>query len=711
MNVDLGQNLPIESDLPDSSVKPERGRAREIGLFRLGFLISLLTALMALAAFSLVRERVSAARVVAESQSQITLQHATDALADKVRALFSTQEQLIRLASLELHMINCCDTPAREAADAALVDAVRQNPLGLQALAVRDESGATLLSVGVDPEGAPNEPVAALGVGLPWRTPTGRHIAHFTRLMPSMPGVILRVTVDLDVLASAAEVAAPPGSMTRLYRLFDGAVLSPLTFAEVTPASTPVAPIEYLDRETVSQFIGNDHGWSVTKAPHGVTSMMSFVTLHELGLVVAVRWTKAHGTAMLPIGDQSLWLAPMAVLLAGLVITAIILTVARRHHARFERQEAELAIVGQNAAQQELEALVSCSPAMLYRGRMTMGGDFVRDYLTPNTLQVTGWSPDVLADPDKMWDLLSADDRLLRELNYKRAAREGSSATEYRIQRPDGSFAWLRNEAKALRQLPGGEVEVAGAITNITREREIAAYASMQNRLASLGEISASLAHELTQPMTVIGIASALAQRIVDSLPEKLDLPRHLKTIGDQTDRASDIIRHLRAYGRMDGGALVEVSLRAAVHGALGLVGMALRESAVDITVDISDDLPAVRARQVQVEQVLVNLIINARDAMSANPPSARRVTLRARVAGGSVRLDVEDTGPGVPTALVERLFEPFFTTKSVGEGTGLGLSLCQTMMRQFGGSISVANGRMGAVFTLQFPVDTANKA
>ena len=150
---------------------------------------------------------------------------------------------------------------------------------------------------------------------------------------------------------------------------------------------------------------------------------------------------------------------------------------------------------------------------------------------------------------------------------------------------------------------------------------------------------------------------------------------------------------------------MTDVSLKAAVHGALGLEGMALRESNVDVTIVINDDLPTVRARQVQVEQILVNLLINARDAMSANPGNARRVALRGSQHRNCVRLEIEDTGPGVPTAMVERLFEPFFTTKAVGEGTGLGLSLCQTMMQQFGGSISVANGRLGAVFTLEFPL------
>ena len=702
MNVTPGQNLPLVTGLPDLSGNPLTKRGRDYGLLRFGLLFSLLTALLAFGAFSLVKERITTAHAMEETQSQMALQHATDALADKARSLFGSQEQLVRLASLELRLTDCCDKAARDVADAGLVEAVRQNPLGLQALLVRDEMGNVMLSVGTDPLGAPNEPVSALGVGLPWRTPTGRHIAHFTRLMPNMPGVTLRVTVDLDVLASAAEVAAPAGSITRLYRLSD---------AEIPSSTTPVAPVEYIDRETVTQFSANDHGWIVTKGLHGISSVMSFVTLHELGLVVTARRQQAPTAPMLEIRDQSLWLAPAGVLLAGTIITVILLILSRRHHDRFLQEERLLTVAGQHAAQAELEALVRCSPALLYRGRYTTNGEFVRDFLTPNTVEVTGWPPDVINDPDKLWELLADDDRQVRDVNHQRAARDGRSAAEYRMQRPDGSFVWLRNEAVALRQLPDASVEVAGAITNITREREIAAYAAMQNRLASLGEISASLAHELTQPMTVIGIASALAQRMIEDLPEKIDLSRHLKTIGDQTERASDIIRHLRAYGRMDGGALVDVSLRAAVHGALGLVGMALREAAIEVTLDIADDLPPVRARQVQVEQVLVNLMINARDAMSANPPSARRVTLRARVVGASMRLEVEDTGPGVPATLVERLFEPFFTTKSAGEGTGLGLSLCQTMMRQFGGSISVANGRLGAVFALQFPEDTTQKS
>jgi signal transduction histidine kinase len=357
-----------------------------------------------------------------------------------------------------------------------------------------------------------------------------------------------------------------------------------------------------------------------------------------------------------------------------------------------------------------MEELSRCSPVVLYRGRQTDQGDFLRDFLTPNTEAVVGWSREALNDPELFWELLSEEDRLVRNRSHARAARDGRSLAEYRCQRPDGSFVWLRNEAVAVGQLPDGSVELVGAIVNITREREIGIYAAMQNRLASLGEISASLAHELNQPMTVIGIAASLAERLSEDQPRRADLLRHLKTIADQTQRAGDIIRHLRAYSRMDGGSLADIALGDAIRSAVALVGNALEEAAVKVSVEVEADLPMVRARQVQVEQILVNLLVNARDAMAATPAAARRVIVRAMKHGPSVQIEVEDTGPGVPVSLLGRLFEPFFTTKAQGHGTGLGLSLCQSMMQQFSGSISASNGRHGAVFTLQFPLDVATR-
>ena len=705
MTVDAAPSLMVSSSVAPQTRSARPTRPRGSSLLLLGCAMSLASVLLALLSVPIIDGQLERARSSDVAQSQIAMQRATEALADKTRMIFGTLDSLVRISGLELQMKSCCDATASAAVSATLQEAMRQSPLGLRMLALRDAQGAKVAEFGRDPDGAPNEPLNEIGVGLPWRMPDGRHVMHVTKIMPNHPGATLRVTVDLDVLAAAADVAAPPGSMTCLYRLRDGAMLSALSLEEMQMPEAPVMPVEFLDAATIGRFASSERGWINEVSAMDTTSSLSFVTLHELGLVVTAKAPAAQLTMLSSLRAQSLRLVPVSVLLFGLMVTALVLVIAARHRARTALEREHRFAEAEASARAELEHLVRCSPAMLYRGRLTPTGDFLRDFLTPNTAEVTGWPPETLADPEQLWELLSEEERRLRDAGYVRAGREGRSAVEYRLQRPDGSFSWLRNEAVLVRNYDDGSCELAGAITNITREREISAYAGMQNRLASLGQISASLAHELTQPMTVIGIAAAIASRQVEGQPGTGELARHLKTIHDQTERASDIIRHLRAYGRMDGGPMAEISLLGATQGALDLVGMALRGSNVEVRLEIPAELPPVRARQVQVEQILVNLLINARDAMSGNPANARRVTVRGSVVNQSVRLVLEDTGPGVPHAMITRLFEPFFTTKVSGEGTGLGLSLCQTMMHQFGGAISVANGRTGAVFTLEFPL------
>ncbi len=673
---------------------------------RLGIILSSLLVGITVLAWYVADNEIAHDSANEATTAQLSAQRTTDALAEKTRTLFGSLDSLVGLSSLILQLNDCCDATAKQVAQRTIDDAMQQSPLSVRALRLIAPSGQTVLEVGKDPADMPSDAGLQVGVGLPWSVLGGRHVAHVMRTLPNNPGYALRLNVDIDTLSHTANGTLGPGMEVGIYRLSDGAALT--TFAEGGRQwkAADLEPLRVLDSGLLGIFANSDRGWisSDPKVHPASPWHAAFSTLHELGLVVITRVRLDQTSALSQRHSQAVQLLPLAVFLMGLISVSGILLVVSRQRSKLEWDDQQRLSVAEAAARWELEQLVSCSPAMLYRGRINSIGEFKRDFLSPNTREVTGWEASVLADPEELWNLTPDEDRRVRNRNYIQAAQNGRAACEYRFQRPDGGYSWLRNEAMVVRQLPDGSTELAGAITNISREREMSAYAAMQNRLASLGEISASLAHELTQPMTVIGIACALAQNAARTATNHDDLDRHLTAIATQTERASDIIRHLRLYGRADGGPMANIKLRQAVQGALSLVGTSLRESDVEVSLDIPEDLPLIRARLVQIEQILINLMINARDAMSANPPGSRRIIMRGSLHNGMTRLQVEDTGPGVPSSLIERMFEPFYTTKAPGEGTGLGLALCQTMMRQFGGTISAANGRYGAIFTLDFP-------
>jgi signal transduction histidine kinase len=367
------------------------------------------------------------------------------------------------------------------------------------------------------------------------------------------------------------------------------------------------------------------------------------------------------------------------------------------------------------AAPSTLDRLVTGSPALLYLGRVAADGSYERLYATRNAFNVTGWTDDEMNDPDRVWSHVWAQDSALRFTNFQRAVRLGRSTAEFRFHRPDDSVIWLRNEVVCIARFDDGSAEVAGAVTNITRERELAAMAEFHSRMATLGELATGLAHELTQPVTVIGMAAELArdiarEAIANPTPDARQQERLLRQIDhvlSQVGRATEIISHLRLYGHADGGALGPVDLRRAVEGAMTLASAPLRRAGVDVHLVLPDVVPAVRARSVQVEQVLINLFLNARDAMMGRSIEARHITVSVSYDEANlatqVLLHVADTGTGVASSAMPRLFDAFFTTKAPGDGTGLGLSISRALMEGFGGDIAATTSPGGATFTLRF--------
>jgi signal transduction histidine kinase len=298
-------------------------------------------------------------------------------------------------------------------------------------------------------------------------------------------------------------------------------------------------------------------------------------------------------------------------------------------------------------------------------------------------------------------DLSRPEGRPLAEL-LEQAAAKGAAAAEWRLDLPHGGWTWLRARADALAD---GAVRLH--IQNIDAERGALARGRDAARLLSLGEMAGGIAHELKQPLTVISLDAENAERAL-ARGDAAGAARRVERIADQAVRAGAVIEHLRRFARGPEAALpaAPVELATAVEGALALIGGALREASVEVTLDLGQPGLAVIGEVVAIEQVLINLLANARDVMEALPPgAARRVTIAAMQEhgpeGALVRVSVADTGGGIPPALLGRLFEPFVTTKAPERGTGLGLAICQTLAQGMGGRIEARNGPQGALFTL----------
>jgi C4-dicarboxylate-specific signal transduction histidine kinase len=239
-------------------------------------------------------------------------------------------------------------------------------------------------------------------------------------------------------------------------------------------------------------------------------------------------------------------------------------------------------------------------------------------------------------------------------------------------------------------------------------ERQARAQVEHCERLVTLGSLSAGLAHELSQPLTcLVGHLCLLSSHFNALSPDSAGhekLRRQIESTQRAAARMSRLLDHLRGFSRPSDSVAKTTVLNGVVDSALLLLHPTLLERGIDVDVDLDPVAPQVFANPVELEQVVLNLLANARDAVDGR--KRRHIAVRTRADGDTAALEVEDSGPGVEPDLRERIFEPFFTTKRGGAGTGLGLSVSQNIAHRHGGSIEVENaGHGGARFRLRLPL------
>jgi len=225
-------------------------------------------------------------------------------------------------------------------------------------------------------------------------------------------------------------------------------------------------------------------------------------------------------------------------------------------------------------------------------------------------------------------------------------------------------------------------------------------------KLATIGELTTGVAHELNDPLNNIGlyIGNVLDLMVLetwDSERIELDLGRAKQ----QVAKATEIINHLRTFGRAAPRQREPVEINGVIESSVSLFSEQFRLREVELVLELAAENPSVLGNPIQLEQVLLNLLNNARDAVAGS--DEKRIRVSSRVGQGWVRVMVQDSGPGVPKELEERIFDPFFTTKEVGQGTGLGLSIVYGIVNDHEGQIYLDRTTEGARFVMELPLES----
>lgn len=214
--------------------------------------------------------------------------------------------------------------------------------------------------------------------------------------------------------------------------------------------------------------------------------------------------------------------------------------------------------------------------------------------------------------------------------------------------------------------------------------------------------MASTLAHELNQPLMALSNFAVATRAMVGHAPTDMLIPA-LDDIVQQSKRASEIVRRVRAFINPQRANYEQLNINDVISHAIGMLQAELQRNAMDVQMALTPALPPVRGDKVLLEQVLVNLIQNAIHAQLDKPATTRKIDIHTTLQDGAVQVSIADYGTGIPADQMENLFTPFFTTKS--EGLGLGLNICRTIVEAHGGHITVSNKPAGgAIFTITLP-------
>jgi PAS domain S-box-containing protein len=313
-----------------------------------------------------------------------------------------------------------------------------------------------------------------------------------------------------------------------------------------------------------------------------------------------------------------------------------------------------------------------------------------------------------------LFDLLDKEDvpRLSKELG--RLTEEGDYVFVPKLwaKKKDGVDFYIDLHARVgkfrERQLGSLGLSLIVRTVDITLGLERQAQLVQASKMATLGEMATGIAHELNQPLNVMRIGADFITKMIRRGQEISDeqLLTVSRNINEQVERATNIINHLREFGRKGDFRVYPVDLNQPIRNVFTIMGEQLKLQNIEVNLETDNAIPKIIADRNRLEQIFLNLVANARDALKEKgPKDIRKITITTYLEGDLVVAEVSDTGEGMSEQIREKIFEPFFTTKDVGKGTGLGLSITYGLIRDFKGGIDVESiPDVGTTFRIRFP-------